>query len=68
MFVFQPIANDYDTLILALVFDCFLINVFVSRRISDNTDIGAYMITNTNTKTDTNTIVKVLVSPNVYFL
>ena len=37
MFVFQPIANDYDTLILALVFDCFLRNVFVSRRISDNT-------------------------------
>ena len=37
MFVFQPIANDYDTLILALVFDFFLRNVFVSRRISDNT-------------------------------
>ena len=38
MFVFQPIANDYDTLILALVFDCILINVFVFRRISDNYD------------------------------
>ena len=35
MFIIQPIANGYDTQILALVFDCILINVFVFRRIPD---------------------------------
>ena len=44
MFVFQPIANDYDTLILALVFDCMLINVFVFRWISDNCDTVIWIL------------------------
>ena len=37
MFVFQPIANDYDTLILALVFDCILINVWQNYSLLEQT-------------------------------